>query len=266
MNRILKTVARCLLPVRLFSTIQSIRSRNYQMRLLKEWGVTLATREMVDVHGTTVLYGPFRGMTYPTNSLMSRNGIPIVFGTYEEELHPVIEEVMARRYDFILNVGAGEGYYSVGLALRTKTPVHAFDCEPRERRYNRQMARMNSVDHLVRIRPWCDAKLLGQLVNSSRCLIFSDCEGFELELFGNSTIPTLRNSDLIIEIHELFPARSVEQSLLERFEASHESRAIAFDSKGPTRVPKKWQAFAREFRPDNQRWLFLSPKLLTRFA
>jgi len=234
------------------------------MRQLREWGVSLATQEMVESYGLTVLHGPFRGMTYPKASLLSRHGIPILFGTYELELHPAIEEACAKRYDFIVDIGSAEGYYAVGLALRTKTLVYAFDCEPRECHYLRQMANLNRVADVVRVESWCDATLLARLVSSSRSLIISDCEGFEMSLFSALTVPALRNSDLIIELHENFPGTSVCEVLEGRFRPSHQIQILAFDSSNHGfSVPDRWAKLAREIRPAGQRWLYLTPRTLS---
>ena len=227
-NPNLKRAAEVLLPVRLFTTIQSIRSRNYSKELHREWGVEQATREMIDACGLRVLYGPFRGMLYPRSSLVCRNGIPILFGTYEIELHSVIEEVASRRYHSIIDVGCAEGYYAVGLALRTHTPVTAFDCEPRERSFLRQMARLNGVAGEIHTRSWCSPRTLERLAFDRRCLVISDCEGYELKLFRESTLPALRHSDLIIELHEVVPGIDMRRTILERFRSTHTAQTITF--------------------------------------
>lgn len=258
MNRYLKKAAEILLPKRAFVTVQSIRSRNYQMRLHREWGVYQATREMIDNYGLTVLGGPFRGMHYPRRSLLSRDGIPLLFGTYELELHPIIEEVVSNRYDCIVDIGSAEGYYAVGLALRTKTPVYAFDCEPRERNYLRQMAQLNGVGDLVRIGSWCQPKVLSRLVGGRRCLVISDCEGFEFDLFNDECAAAMRASDLLIELHESGADTGSRSELLNRFQGTHINQVITFASNElGSSVPQKWEKFAREFRNPGQQWLYL---------
>jgi hypothetical protein len=215
---------------------------------------------MVEACGVTVLHGPFEGMKYPIASLLGRNGIPILFGTYELELHPVIEKVASSSYHFIVDIGSAEGYYAVGLALRTNTLVHAFDCEPRERHYVRQMAEINGVHDLVRTRSWCDATTLARLVDLSRCLVISDCEGFEIELFDEAAIPALQNSDVIIELHENISGTSVQETLERRFQSSHRIQVVTFKSSNRSSVvPERWERLAREIRPEGQRWLFLTP-------
>lgn len=258
MNRYVKKIAEAVLPKRALLTLRAIRSRNYQKRLHREWGVWDATQEAIRAYGLTVQAGPFRGMQYPKASLMNRNGIPILFGTYELEVHPVIEEVAAQRFDCIVDIGAAEGYYAVGLALRTKTRVHAFDCEPRELRYLRQMAKLNGVDHLIQTGAWCDAAHLAALVGGRRALVISDCEGYEVDLFNEACVAALARSDLIIEIHENTPNMNVQDHLRERFASSHRIQTITFDSSNRGGVPPNWQKFAREIRDARQAWLYLS--------
>lgn len=257
MNRYFKSAAETLLPQRAFITIQSIRSRNYQMRLHKELGIYQATLEMIEKYGRTVLEGPFRGMRYPEGSLVNRDGIPLIFGTYELELHPVIEEVASNRYDCIVDIGSAEGFYAVGLALRTKTRVHAFDCEPRERHYLKEMAQLNGVADLIRTRSWCGPKMLSKLVCGRQCLVISDCEGFEFDLFTDECAAALRASDVVIELHEFGSKMGRRNELLNRFQGTHSNRTIRFspDYLGSS-IPEKWQKFAREFRYPEQQWFY----------
>lgn len=248
-----------LLPERIFVTIQSIRSRNYQKKLLREWGVHDSTVEVEAEYGHTVLDGPFRGMKYPIESLINRHGIPILFGTYELELHPIIEEVASKSYKRIIDIGCAEGYYAVGLARRTEATIYAFDCEPRERRYCRMMARENGVADRVHVRAWCSTRTLSKVV-IGRCLVIADCEGCEAHLFSDDVIAGLRSCDLIIELHDV-PGMDVRASLLERFNNSHSAQLITFEPGNVGSVPDRWRKFAREFRPLGQQWAYLTARV-----
>jgi hypothetical protein len=262
-NPRLKSAAQFLLPDWVFSTVQSIRSRNYQRQLLREWGVEQATREMIGAYGLTVLRGPFQGMRYPRPSLASRDGIPILFATYEMELHPVIEEVASKKYDRIIDIGCAEGYYAVGFALRTGTPVYAFDCEPRERFFLRQMARLNGVAGQVHARSWCNASTLNNLVARRRCLVMADCEGYEYQLFQGKTIAALADSDLIMELHELESDADASGIMIERFRPTHQARTFTFDPQtAGSVVPEQWRKFSREFRNLAHKLLCLSAQTI----
>jgi hypothetical protein len=257
MNRPIKRIAEMLLPRRIFVTIQSIRSRNYQQQLLKEWGVYQSTVEVAAQYGRTILDGPFRGMKYPIRALLNRHGIPILFGTYELELHPIIEEVTSRRYNRIIDIGCAEGYYAVGLARKTEATIYAFDCEPRERYYCRRMARENGVADRVHVGDWCSTRTLRSLA-IERCLVIADCEGYEVQLFSDDVVAALKSCDLIIELHEV-PGMDVRAVLLERFLSTHDARLITFEPNSIGSVPERWRRFAREIRPPGQQWAFLTP-------
>ena len=259
-NPHVKRVAELLLPARIFTAIQSIRSRNYQKQLLKEWGIEQATRELINEYGLSVLHGPFKGMLYPRSSLACRNGIPILFGTYELELHPVLEEAISKQFDTIIDIGSAEDYYAVGLALRTNARVLAYDCEPRERWFVKQMAHLNGVSERVQTKSWSSARGLESITKGRRCLVISDCEGYELHLFQRKTSAALKNCDLLIELHETVPGIDVKNTILNHFRDSHSAKIITFDQlRTGSDVPQKWRRFAREVRIPGQQWLYLSP-------
>ena len=186
-------------PDRIWITIHSRRSRNHQLRHLAKEGFLEIGREFVARHGTTVLHGPFEGMKYPFRAVSTRHAIPRLLGSYELELHPVLES-LKRCYRCAIDIGSAEGYYAVGLAMRLRIPVFAFETDARERALSREMASLNRVDDLVLPSSYCDRLHLAAL-GAGRSLILSDCEGYELELFNEEMAAKLRFSDLLIETH-----------------------------------------------------------------
>ena len=65
-----------------------------------------------------VLSGPFHGMRYVDHSVGS-SLFPKLIGTYEKELRYWLEaQFTESNLTTIVNIGAGEGYYAVGAALR----------------------------------------------------------------------------------------------------------------------------------------------------
>ena len=84
-------------------------------------------QEMLSKKPLKVLYGPFKGMTYPDSTSIGSVWLPKMLGIYESELHDILEEICSKNYSTIINIGAGEGYYAVGLALRIPTSmIYAF--------------------------------------------------------------------------------------------------------------------------------------------
>jgi hypothetical protein len=143
-------------------------------------------------------------------------------GTYEMELSHIIEG-LDRSYDCVIDIGAAEGYYAVGLAMRLRIPVYAFETDRRERALLRDMALLNSVDDLVNARAFCNRRDL-KTIGGRRALILSDCEGYEQTLFDSDTIRTLVCADLIIELH----GAQTKELLMARFEGTH--RLTVFDA------------------------------------
>jgi len=82
--------------------------------------------------------GPFAGMQYPEEMVRTDTESPFMpklLGCYEMECNPFIEEICRRDYDQVINIGAAEGYYAVGLAMRMpRTRIIAFETSSRSRR------------------------------------------------------------------------------------------------------------------------------------
>src|SRR5579871_2985958 len=234
MRKTARFFAERMLPVRMFVTLQSIRSRNFQRRLIQRTGHADAISRFVSQHGCEVRYGPFVGMRYPTQSILCRNGVPLLLGNYELELHHIIEKWQAEDYDMVIDVGCAEGYYAVGLARRLKLHVHAFDTEFRERNYCRQMAVENHVSDLINLCSWCSPAHLCRLAFGRRALVICDCEGFEVDLFNAEAINGLKLSDLLIELHTVSDCDATD-TLCRRLAASHKIVRISYTGLGPER-------------------------------
>lgn len=266
MKKALKKLAQSLLPAPLFTKIASVRSRNYQSALLEKLGLFRIAREMVEAHGTRVLHGPFAGMEYPRESLLVRHGAVKLLGCYEAELHPFVREIIgnASQFQGCADIGCAEGYYAVGLARAMEKRVIAFDTEPREIAFCEEMARLNKVEKWVETRSWCDSAYL-QTLAGARWFVLSDCEGFELQLFDEKTIPALAKCDLIIELHTKADA-NIETILSQRFQASHRVEVARAGKRAPNFEELKTLAEADrskavdEMRDNGNSWLLLRAK------
>ena len=65
--------------------------------------------------GDVVAAGPFAGMRYVRGAVGSVLP-PKLLGLYERELHTAIARIVAAAPDEVVDAGAAEGYYAVGLA------------------------------------------------------------------------------------------------------------------------------------------------------
>jgi hypothetical protein len=246
-----------LVPPKLLTTIQAARSRNLQVRWLKEHGVIGLAKTFLKAHGPAVLHGPFAGMKYPESSILSRHSIPMLLGSYESELHEVVASALSTQYDLIVDVGGAEGYYAVGFALKGKCPVVAYEADSHEREICRETAVLNRVDDRMTLRSWCSPEALTSLTKHKGCLIISDCEGYETQLFDDLTIRALTNCDILIETHgDSFGI------LHERFSRTHQVQSFTARERSAREYPElsvlglDGERAVAEYRVPGQQWLF----------
>lgn len=215
-----------------------------------------------------VLTGPFKGMRY-FNRIVWGSIIPKWIGSYEEELHPIIDEISNSSYETIVDVGGAEGYYAVGLSLMFPSiPVYVFDIDPIARSRQFALAKINQSKNLI-IRKSCSHESLSQTL-CKKSLMICDIEGFELELLEPNLVPKLKYADILVEIHQ-FGSKSpvdVRDALISRFQESHSVTLIPSVLRDPKKYRELVPQLGRfsdaeiagaidETRDCNQEWLWM---------
>jgi len=142
-----------------YASLTARRARAHSERLESEWGCSQLTKAFISEHGPVVKRGPFAGVLFVPET-HHRHLLPKLVGAYEEELNGVWAAILKNDYPQILDIGAAEGYYATGLALRyPHSQIHAFDTDEWARRINRLMAAENEVDN-VRVHGACTQEWL----------------------------------------------------------------------------------------------------------
>jgi hypothetical protein len=178
------------------------RARRYQRTLREGAGLTDLARRFVDAYGATVLRGPFAGLAYPRELVMAQTDAPIakLLGTYEQELHPVFEEVIAQQPQTIVDIGAADGYYAVGLALTCPgSAVYAFEPARSGRESCRALAGANRVK--VNLRGNATARRI-QALRLDGAFVLCDIEGTEASVLDQATADGMRTTTVMVELHE----------------------------------------------------------------
>lgn len=172
-----------------------------------------------------VLSGPFEGVKYGTTKAMCSALYPKLLGVYENEITGAIQDAITSNPSLIVDVGAADGYYAVGFALKCpNSQIIAYEQNPRARLQLKNLALLNEVEDRVEIRGHCDVKDLSDLRNKSGLMII-DCEGFESELLTQESIGLLKNWYFIIETHDGFKP-DITRNLTNRFSSTHETTII----------------------------------------
>lgn len=252
-------------------SLQQRRKRYEYLRRRHRWEEVCRTVLPQVIPDLTVRHGPFHGMRYPQLLAPGRDMFSKLLGTYESELHGVIEEICGEQYSQIIDIGCADGYYATGFAMRVSSAtVHAFDIDPEARELTVRMAKVNGVDSRVVVGEGLSSEDLAQFDLHGRTLILSDCEGFESELFTPEVVGKLANSDVLIETHD-FLDRSISDQLRADFQLSHvvrvilsvpdEVKASECDCEELASLDPEVRLLAvSEFRPASMRWLYMVPR------
>jgi len=165
-------------------------------------------------------------MQYPSAQSYGSALLPKLLGSYESELHPLLEGMLANEYTAIVDIGSAEGYYAVGLGLRfAHAGIYAFDINPHARKLCHDLAKLNGLDGRVHIGGFCDQAALRSIPLGRKALIVSDCEGYEGILFTREIAEHLARHDLIVETHDFIDI-DISSRLRDVFSRTHHLRSI----------------------------------------
>jgi hypothetical protein len=229
--------------------------------------------------------GPFTGMRWtlegrarsePGTTQSSpldnaRIHIPKLLGIYERELSPYIEQACALNFSLIVDIGAAEGYYAVGMAFRNpQARIIAFEMEAKERSALAEAARLNAVTDRVEICSKCEPEDLERvLADTPRPFVICDAEGYEALLIDLGAVPSLRRASMLVELHE-FVEKGISEKIRERFVTTHkithiwqQERTLAdfpFKDFYTRWLPKSYlRGAVGESRPERMSWFWMEP-------
>lgn len=208
----------------------SLRKMEFELADEDRKTYSAACRKMVDALSPEriVVGGPFQGMLYPFDDAIGSPWAPKILGTYECEIHDVIRQIPGWGCSAVLNIGAGEGYYAVGLARLANLPVVAYELDERAHEMIRQLAGANRVMPLITIKGICrESDLIAESSGmGARPLLVIDCEGAELDLVSDAVLQHYPNATLIVETHDGI-RQGITPALLRRLKPSHDTIVLA---------------------------------------
>ncbi len=217
-------IDRTLLRAMTFYRQCRLRSRQFSVTVLEEEKIAGLIKRLNST--CEVIRGPFAGLRYPSADSCGSVLLSKFLGAYESELHPVIEEVIARGCEVVVDVGCAEGYYANGFAMRLPgAQVLAFDVSPKARAACQQMAETNGLAGRLEIGEFCCPQTLIDLQLGPKSLVLADCEGYESALFTPEVIQSLKQSDVLVEMHDFLDVH-LSTRLCDAFAPTHDVRII----------------------------------------
>lgn len=197
---------------------------NAALRHLAKWRAHLMENTLVAKSGEQILTGPFKGMSYTLRAAEGSRSARLL-GCYEAGLAPVIEEIIARAYSLVIDVGCAEGYYAVGLACRMPNArIMARDASATAQTLCADLAAQNGMGGRIEIGG------LMQHADFDMCLaqpsvVICDIEGAEGALLDPGRAKGLLGADILVEVHEGMQAGLL-ATLRARFAPTHTIRQI----------------------------------------
>lgn len=185
--------------------------------------IGIAHRAVVKRSGLQVMTGPFKGMKYVRDAHGSCLP-PKLLGCYERELHSVFKAYHAEPLDLVIDIGAAEGYYAIGVLFAgiAKKSI-AYEAMPEGARLLREVASSNGVLDRVTVKGCCrpeDLQTELAAEESSRKLVIVDAEGAEDVLLDPVRVPAIKNASILVELHD-FLVLGVTERICERFRSTH---------------------------------------------
>jgi hypothetical protein len=197
------------------------------------------TAQIGEMCGYRVNAGPYKGMKYfgaGSVPVVDRSPTPRFIGSFEQEIHPWIESIIAESPQQIVHIGGGSGYHAVGMALRVPEAASiVFDTLIPARKACVALARQNCVDDRLEIRGYCGTE--GMLdVDLAGALVFCDCGGAEINILDPDRHPLLRLATIIVETHDALDNR-ITPALRQRFAKTHKIEFKSAIVRDPLKYP-----------------------------
>lgn len=211
---------------------QSPATLNAMLRHLGKWRASMIVNDIISRDGQVIKHGPFAGMIYGAGA-SEGSAASRLLGVYEASLSPIIEDIAARGYATVMDVGCAEGYYAVGLALRLpQAAIIARDTDPAARARCADLGAQNGVAARI--------ALGGEVTHAdfdicraASTLVVCDIEGGEDMLLDPARATGLLGADILVEVHDCFTP-NLSAKLAQRFAPSHDVQIIhrSLDSAG----------------------------------
>ncbi len=194
------------------------------------------SRQLFDNAEGKIKRGPFTNMSLGSKIHWGKADVASkIFGLYESEVLDIIEH---KKYDSLINLGAADGYYPIGMLMHNMVKhAYCFEENPLGKKYINENAKLNNINKGISIYGRADEQFYKQLPENTtkeNNLILCDIEGGEFDVFTPDIIQTFNQSTFIIEIHDFkFDDGTMKrQALIEKFND--------FDVELILSKPKQW--------------------------
>jgi hypothetical protein len=194
-----------------------------------------------------------------------------LLGCYEKEVQEKIFELGKKHnLDFLISVGAGEGYHAVGsVACKLLKYSICFELDENNRSIIKKNFHLNKIFENFDIYGKADNNFIDSISNKidlKKSLFLVDIEGDEFKILDEKNLEHLKNSYLIIEIHHFYSTEKKYKNLLENLEKNFNLEFIKTENRQYSNFKilnkfnddEKWLMMS-ESRPATMQWIICKP-------
>lgn len=232
----IKHCLRRLLPNKLFSLVNKIWINTFAKLFKVQNIVDKYTTTFISTNPKIVQSGPFTGLAYVDRAVGS-NYLHKLVGSYEAVLHPVLQKIFQNDYDTIVDIGAAEGYYLIGLGQKfPKATLVGFETETIGQELIAEMYQKNNLHNKLVLEGTATVVNVAPYITEATLLV-CDCEGGEVDILNPTTEAAfLKIKTAIIELHD-FIRPGIKETLIRRFSDTHAIEFVAFKMADPKNFP-----------------------------
>jgi hypothetical protein len=154
--------------------------------------------------GSTVAYGPFKGLRLPGNNWWGVDRAAMYFGLYEQEILTSLAGIQGSYRTFV-DIGAADGYYGVGVVVGGLFDrAYCFEQSAQARGIIRASAELNGVLERISIHGTAARDFYKAIPEAERLksVLLVDIEGGEFDLFTEEVFRAFERSIIFIELHD----------------------------------------------------------------
>ena len=209
----------------------------------------------------TVMYGNFKGMKLANESIWgTSDSANMLLGLYEREVSDLLVALAeSEKRNLFIDCGAADGYFAIGALVSGKfNSVWAFEQSEHQRAGLEKNAKVNNLESQLRILGSAGVDFLDNLEKDERfrleaSIFLFDIEGGEYKILNKENLLRMKNSILIIELHDFTEDQKLERiSLLSRVKESHNGFLITTGARDLSRIHEL------DYLSDSNRWLMCS--------
>ena len=203
-----------------------------------------------------VIDGVYKGTKLVYSSDYFTTKPAYLLGFYEKEVQDEIFKISnERKLKNFINVGAGEGYHSVGtIKSNLFSTSISFELDKKNREIIKQNFNLNGISSNFKIYEKADLNFLNLLneIDLSKSLFLFDIEGDEFNILNEKNLNLLKKSYLIIEIHHFYSKPNIVKSFEKNLTKFYSIDKITTQNRNYSNFK-----FLNKFN-DDEKWLMMS--------